>query len=88
MAALEPGTAGGWVPPVTIRTDSGMETLTTTASHRVQAIRRGRTETQPLRVQDLAIGEEIGVVRDLRSGPDTAAITGIDRFLDRAFLTA
>ena len=34
-------------------------------------------------MQDLALGEEIGVVREMGSVPQTAAITGIDRFLAR-----
>ncbi len=34
-------------------------------------------------MQDLALGEEIGVVHEMGSVPQTAAITGIDRFLAR-----
>ena len=34
-------------------------------------------------MQDVALGEEIGVVHEMGSVPQTAAITGIDRFLAR-----
>ena len=67
----------------TIKTGNCVDTWKSTASHQVQAMRRGQTGTHPVRVQDLALGEEIGVVREMGSVPHTVTSTGIDRFLAR-----